>query len=188
MISGLLRRWSVGVAAIRTPRLRLVAITPEMLDAELLGRVALATATRVSVPRDWPPEHWEPDVWAHILGQFTAAPKTFGWHRYMVSAERPQRLIGCLGGFPCPDGEAEIGYSVVASAQRQGFGSEAAAALMHWLLRQPEVHSVCAQAYETSPASVKVMQRCGMRFAGVGDHPGTVRYRISRESLAQSSG
>ena len=180
MISGLMRRWGAQSAAIRTARLRLVAITPEMLNAETASQAAVATATRAQVPADWPPEHWEPDVWAHILAQLTSAPATFGWHRYMLSAERPQRLIGCLGGFPCTRGDVEIGYSVVNSAQRQGFGSEAAGALVNWLLDQPEVRSVSAQAFETAPASVKVMQRCGMQFVGSGDQPGTVRFRRVR--------
>ena len=186
MISALLWRWGAQSAAIRTPRLRLVAITPEMLHAEPAGKTALARATRAQVPADWPPEHWQPDVWAHILAQLTSAPATFGWHRYMLSGERPQRLIGCLGGFPCTRGDVEIGYSVVNSAQRQGFGSEAAGALVRWLMEQPEVRSVSAQAYETSPASVKVMRRCGLEFVGEGDHPGTVRFRRMRgQSLGE---
>ena len=180
MISRLLRRWGVQSTAIRTTRLRLVAITPEMLIAEKYGRAAVAHATRAEVPRDWPPEHWETQVWAYIVAQFQAEPATAGWHRYMLSADRPQRLIGCLGGFPGTQGDVEIGYSVVGSSQRQGFGSEAAGALITWLFQQPAVRSVSAQAFETAPASVKVMQRCGMEFVGMGDHPGSVRYRRLR--------
>lgn len=177
MISALFGRWSAQSAAIHTPRLRLVTITPEMLDAESKGREAVANATGVKVPGDWPPDHWQSDVWAYILAQFEVEPATLGWQRYMVSAERPPRLIGCLGGFPGARGDVEIGYSVVNSAQRQGFGSEGAGALMEWLLQLPKVRSVSAQAYETALASLKVMQRCGMHFVGAGDHPGTVRYR-----------
>src|SRR5579875_1689372 len=86
-------------------------------------------------------------------------------------------LVGCLGAFPCAAGDAELGYSVVGSWQRQGLATEAARALIGWLFEQGAVHSVSAQAYVTSPAAVKVMERCGMRFAGQGDEAGTVRYR-----------
>ena len=177
MISALFRKWGAQAIPIRTARLRLIAITPEMLGAEPLGRAAQGDLLRARVPADWPPDHWEAHVWAHILAQYRAQPSTFGWHRYMLTEDRPSELIGCLGGFPCANGDVEIGYSVAESAQRQGYGSEAACALMTWLLRRPEVRSVSAQAFETSPGSIKIMQRCGMSCVGAGDHPGSVRYR-----------
>ncbi len=180
MIAALRRRFSPTeptLAPIRTERLRLLTITPAMLEAETAGAVTLATALEAQVPADWPPEHWECNVWAHIGAQFAAQPETLGWHRYIVSEQKPAALLGCLGGFPCAAGDVELGYSVVNSAQRQGYGSEAAAGLIAWLLRRPEVHSVSAQAFETPRASVRVMQRCGMRFVGAGDQAGTVRYR-----------
>lgn len=180
MISGLMRRWGAQGAVMKTPRLHLIAITPEMLNAETTGKAALATTLQAQVPTDWPPEHWEAPVWAHILAQLAEEPATFGWQRYMISADQPKQLIGCIGGFPCAGGDVELGYSVINSLHRQGFGSEAASALMSWFLQQPAVRSVSAQAYETSPASVKVMQRCGMQYVGAGDHPGTVRYRRRR--------
>ena len=177
MISAIFRRWGAQAIPIRTARLRLVAITPEMLSAETLGRGALGGLLHAAVPADWPAEHWESHVWAHILAQYRAQPGTFGWHRYIVTEDRPNQLIGCVGGFPCANGDVEIGYSVADSAQRQGYGCEAAGALMTWLLRRSEVRSVSAQAFETAPASIKIMQRCGMSCVGAGDHPGTVRYR-----------
>jgi len=185
VISALFKHWGLQLPPIRTARLRLVAITPEMLGAETMGRTAVGELLRATAPADWPPEHWESSVWVHILAQYRAAPNTFGWHRYMVAEgrdEQPPQLIGCLGGFPCANGDVEMGYSVADSSQRRGFGGEAACALMAWLLRQPEVRSVSAQAYETSPASIRIMQHCDMVPVGSGDHPGTVRYRRWRSS------
>ena len=180
MIAALRRRLQPAVAPIHTERLRLVSIMPAMLEAEGVNAATLAAALKVQVPTDWPPEHWEPAVWAHIGAQFAAQPETLGWHRYIVSERKPFALLGCLGGFPCAAGDVELGYSVIDSAQRQGYGSEAVAALTAWLLRRPAVHSVSAQAFETPPGSVRVMQRCGMHFVGAGDQPGTVRYRLWR--------
>lgn len=188
MIPALLRRWGRQAQPIRTARLRLVTMSPEMLAAEAQGRVALGELLQACVPEDWPAEHWEPHVWAHILAQYKAAPGTFGWHRYMLTDERNSRLVGCLGGFPCPNGDVEIGYSVANCEQRRGYGSEAAAALMDWLLERPEVRSVSAQAFETAPGSIKIMQRCGMRCVGVGDQPGTIRYRRWRGQALEPAG
>lgn len=184
MIGGLFRRWGLQATPLRTERMQLVAITPAMLNAETVGPRALERELGSAVPKDWPPEHWEPQVWAHILAQFRAQPETFGWHRYMVSREDRGEVVGCLGGFPCAHGDVELGYSVVDAQQRRGLGTEAVQALTAWLLRRPEVQSVSAQAFETVPGSIKVMQRCGMRPVGAGDQPGTVRYRRWRGARA----
>ena len=178
MISALLRRLGRQAETLESARLRLVTITPEMLEAEALPAAQeLADVLQAELPAGWPPALWETAVWLHIAAQLQAQPETVGWHRYMVSVERPPRLIGCLGGFPCGRGDVELGYSVASDEQGKGFASEAAETLTAWLLRRPEVRSVSAQAFETSTASVRVMQRCGMVCVGAGDQPGTVRYR-----------
>ena len=174
---GLLRRTRRSVGPLTTPRLELVAISSALMNAEAHDDWHLAQSLRAQLAPDWPPPLWEAPVRAHILAQITSYPETVGWHRYMLLRERTPVLIGCLGAFPCAAGDVELGYSVVTSFQRQGLATEAAQALTEWLFQQPAVHSVSAQAYETAPASVKVMQRCGMRFVGQGDEAGTVKYR-----------
>lgn len=174
---GLLRRSRRGVAPLITRRLQLVAITSALVNAEAHDDWHLGEALRARLAPDWPPEHWEPAVRAHILAQLTSQPETVGWHRYMLLAEDKPVLVGCIGAFPCAAGDVELGYSVVNSHQRRGYATEAAGGLIAWLLEQPAVHSVSAQAYENAPASVKVMQRCGMHFVGQGDGSGTVKYR-----------
>lgn len=174
---GLLRRPRAAVKPLVTARLHLVPITPSTLNAESHDDWQLGEALKARLAPDWPPEHWEEPVRAHILAQLQAQPETVGWHRYMLLSGAVPLLVGCLGAFPCAAGDVELGYSVVNSYQRRGLATEAAETLITWLLEQAVVHSVSAQAYETAPASVKVMQRCGMRFVGQGDEPGTVRYR-----------
>ena len=174
---GLLRRPRRGVEPIATARLRLVAMTVALLGAEAHDPWALGEALGTRLATDWPPEHWEDSVRAHIVAQLTAKPETVGWHRYMLLAGSPALLVGSLGAFPCASGDVELGYSVVPSQQRRGLATEAAQGLTNWLLGQAAVHSVSAQTFANMPASIKVMERCGMRFVGPGDEEGTVRYR-----------
>jgi len=88
--------------------------------------------------------------------------------------------VGCVGGFPRGDGVVEIGYSTLPAFQRKGYGTEAAGALVEYLLEQEGVRAVTAQTFASMAESIKVMERCGMVFAGEGDDPGTVRYRRER--------
>ena len=186
---GLRSRLRRAPAPIPTQRLYLEPITVALLEAEEAGLDVLGRKLRAAITEEWPPEHWEPHVRTHIVAQFKAQPETIGWHRYMVLSGAssmilagPRLLIGCLGAFPCAAGDVEIGYSVLPSFQRQGYGTEAARAFVDWLLERPEIHSVSAQTFETMPESVKVMQRCGMLCVGRGDEAGTVRYRRWRRT------
>jgi len=177
---GLLRRLR-GVPELKTERLRLVAMTPAMLEADTAGDGGLCRLLRAEVSAEWPPADWETHVLAMIFEQCETVPESAGWHRYVVLLEGGERvLVGCVGGFLKPGGVVEIGYSTVPGFQRRGFGTEAAQALVEWLLRQKGVRAVTAQAFAQARESITVMERCGLVFAGAGDDPGTVRYRRER--------
>lgn len=175
---GLLRR---KAADLKTQRLWLVAITPEMLKADEAADGSLAKVLGAEVTADWPPEHWEPHVYHFIEKQYVEEPRTRGWHRYVLLPKgRGWVLIGAVGAFPKLEGDAEIGYSTIPSYQRQGYATEAARALVDWLLMQKDVKSVSAQTYPSLPESIKVMERCGMTYVGPGEDEGTVRYQRRR--------
>jgi RimJ/RimL family protein N-acetyltransferase len=137
------------------------------------------------VTHEWPPEHWEPHVYHFIEKQYVEDPRTRGWHRYVLlpngrGGAAPYTLIGAVGGFPKLEGDVEIGYSTLPSFQRKGYGTEAAKALVQWLLKRNDVRSVSAQTYPRLSESIKVMERCGMTYVGPGEDEGTVRYRRLR--------
>jgi RimJ/RimL family protein N-acetyltransferase len=173
--------FSRGIADLKTQRLRLVGITPAMLKADEAADGGLAAVLNAEVTTEWPPEHWEPHVYHFIEKQYVEDPRTRGWHRYVLLPNgSSSTLIGAVGGFPKLEGDAEIGYSTLPSFQRRGFGTEAAKALVEWLLTQKDVRSVSAQTYPRLPESIKVMERCGMTYVGPGEDEGTVRYRRER--------
>jgi len=173
-----------GVSDLKTPRLRLVAMTPAMLEADSARDGTLGTVLGARVTGEWPPVDWEAHVLEMIFVQMTELPSSVGWHRYAVLTEglAKRTLVGCVGGFPKADGVVEIGYSTLPAFQRRGLGSEAALALVEWLLVRDGVRAVTAQAFRSTPESIKVMERCGMVLVGDGDDPGTVRYRRERST------
>jgi ribosomal-protein-alanine N-acetyltransferase len=175
-----------AVADLKAGRLRLVAITPEMLAAEQIRDLQFVELRRLlgaRLTQEWPPEHWEPHVYEFILKQYEEWPDSLGWHRYVLLRDEQGAgwtLIGAVGGFPKADGDVEIGYSTLPEFQRRGYATAAAKKLVAWLLRQKSVRSVSAQTLARLLESVKVMERCGMLPAGHGDEPESVRYRRMR--------
>ena len=60
-----------AVPELKTGRLRLLAITPEMLEAEQRESAAeLSRLTGAKLTADWPPLDWEPHVLQLILQQY----------------------------------------------------------------------------------------------------------------------
>ena len=90
-----------------TPRLALVAITPEMLRSKQADDRTLGTLLHAALPPSWPPVDWEPYVFAILLAQYDRTPEQIAWHRYITlrNADGARLVIGPLersGGRPHP--------------------------------------------------------------------------------------
>jgi [ribosomal protein S5]-alanine N-acetyltransferase len=64
---------------LQTPRLELLAATPEMLRADLAGRTHLAELLGVDVPDAWPPVNWEPEPIEYLIDWMQRRPDAPGW-------------------------------------------------------------------------------------------------------------
>jgi RimJ/RimL family protein N-acetyltransferase len=191
MIGMLQRRFELNLGGhsatlpdLKVGRLRMISMTAAMLEADACGDGSLGRLLGARVTGEWPPEAWEPHVLVFIAKQMADQPQTIGWNRYVLRRDETgwnrTTLIGCVGGFPKPNGDVEIGYSTLPEFQRRGYATEAAKTLVNWLLTRDGVHSVSAQTFLHLPESIKVMERCGMLPVGEGDEPDTVRYRRMR--------
>lgn len=169
---------------IMTPRLALVAITSESLRSEGSGDGLLGTITNAHVPLEWPPEHWEPHVFELLLKRIADAPTEVGWHRYVAlrHADKSRTLIGTLGGFRKAErsGDCEVGYSMLQDFQGKGYATEGMKALIDWALARSSLKTISAQTFPSLPKSIRVMEKCGMKYVGAGDEEGSVRYQWQR--------
>jgi ribosomal-protein-alanine N-acetyltransferase len=181
---GMFQKKHLNCPDLRAGALRLVAITPEMLQAELDDDMSLlGDLLHAKMTVEWPPLEWEPHVFRFILKQYDEFPETVGWHRYVVLTEAlgmTRTLVGAVGGFPKANGDAEIGYSTLPQFQRRGYATAGAKTLVEWLLQREGIASVSANTFPTIPESIKVMERCGMTYVGEGEEAGTVRYQRLR--------
>jgi RimJ/RimL family protein N-acetyltransferase len=167
---------------IVTSRLSLIAITPEMLLSEKNGDGRLSELIQCVIPANWPLTDWEPHVFDFLLTQFAEHPEQLGWPRYIsfVPPDGRRTLIGTLGAFTKAGRptECEIGYSILAPYEGRGFATEGARALIEYLRGNMCLSSVIGHTFPSIPASIRVMEKCGMVFDGDGEEPGTIRYRL----------
>lgn len=131
------------------------------------------------MPTNWPPEHHDQDVIDWVLRALDHLEPLAPWRFYYIQLRDPATLAGTCGFKQAPDarGCVEVGYSVLAQFQGRGIASEAVMALMRVAFDAGAVE-VAAETFPTLPASLRVMEKCGMSKVGVGTDPGTVRYSL----------
>ena len=171
---------------LRTKRLDLVAATLAHLEAELASPTTLGPLLGVDIPTDWPPGEYDRHALEFFHTQLTAGgPDHVGWYTWYAitrnSQEQRESLVAAAGYFGPPSGgTAEIGYSVIPSARRQGYATEIVAALVRHAFAVPSVHQVIAHTSDANPASTQVLLRCGFERVGSGLEPESVQYRTRR--------
>lgn len=177
---------------LETPRLLLRSFTPE--DADLLfaldhdprvmqyiGPYGLESvaAYRERIETIYMPYANRTDglgVWAAVE---RASEQFLGWVclrsaiEYRFAAEAGWSL-----------GEAELGYRLVSAAWGRGFATEASSALIDDAFCRHAASTVVATALATNRASIRVMGKCGLTFAGTFQLPGfdvpSVKYALAR--------
>jgi ribosomal-protein-alanine N-acetyltransferase len=167
---------------ILTPRLALITLTPEAILSEQAGDHRLGEIIRCTIPSNWPLTHWEPHVFDFLLNQLDQHPDQLGWPRYIAlpHPDGTRTLIGTLGAFSKTDPPTicEIGYGILPPYERRGLATEATQALINYLRNDPRIQTIIAHTFPTLPASIRVMEKCGLTFAGEGEEEGTIRYQL----------
>src|SRR5437899_2168307 len=101
--------------------MRLLAATPELVNAEVSDRALFASEIGVVVPAEWPPNVLR-DAREFFLGLYREHPDWIGWlHWYGVLVGSGGPVLCASAGFmgpPDADGTIEIGYSVLPQFQR----------------------------------------------------------------------
>ena len=174
---------------IRTRRLELLAATADLVRAEIYDRAEFGRRLGARVPEGWPPPLNDDQSMQWTLKLLVSNPGAEGFAAWYLALPDPRtgekELIGNAGfkGKPTADGTVEIGYSVMEDRQKNGYGTEAARALIAWAFVHPEVHRVTAETYPHLRPSLRVMERNGMKFLGPGSEEGVIRYGITRSEF-----
>lgn len=171
---------------VSTERLDLVAATLKHVEAELEGADRLAALLGARVPEGWPPGEYDRSAQEYFRERLVeggaAMEGWLGWYALRrADGGVPAVLVGAGGylGPPTPDGEVEIGYSLVAGARGNGYATEMARFLVDRALAHPAATLVVAHTDAGNAASIAVLERVGFRRAGAGAEPGSLRFELS---------
>lgn len=147
---------------IQTERLTLSVLLPEEIEALLAGdvrRVEYATGFR------YPPD--DPNRGVDLnwhLRALRADSNQLLWRIRLIVERSSNTVIGSINlkGPPDENGDVEIGWGLNEAALGKGYATEAAQAVMQWILQQPGVRLVSATVPVDNTASERVARRLGL--------------------------
>jgi ribosomal-protein-alanine N-acetyltransferase len=165
--------YSADVRLASTERLDLVPITLPMVEAVLAGdRGRAETIVGAEFPIDWPGEQLIARAFPYSLEKIRLDPPRRLWgDRLLVTRSGPRRVVGSVvfHGEP-PDGIAEVGYGVEEASQGMGYATEGTRACVEWALAQPAIRAVTATTFPWNRASLRVIEKVGMRRIDTREH------------------
>lgn len=167
---------------LATPRLRLVASTPDLVRAEIDDHAELGRLLGARVPAGWPPGE-AADALPWFLERLEAAgPAGVGWHGFygiVSDAEGGEPVLAGGGGSlgpPDGEGEVEIGYSLMPEFQGHGYATELMAAIVDWIATDPRVERIVAETDAGNAPSRRLLARLGFEEFGTGREPNSLRF------------
>lgn len=166
---------------ISSARLDLIPMSVDFLKASLAGDVAAATRWLGNVP----PQEWiignQKAGWTAVrLRQLEADPTLLPWLMRVVMLRAPGESMGEMIGHitfhtaPNPEylqsiapGGVELGYTIYPTFRRQGYATEAVAAMMQWATRQHGVPRFVLSIRPDNLPSQRIAQHFGFRKVGM---------------------
>jgi len=152
---------------ILTPRLKLIALTPEQLKLYLEAPDQLEQALGFPVARDILTETVHRAIHIKLSKMAHAPEQDYAWYTYwlVVPTDRPYGAgLAGFKGVPDSQGEVELGYGIDPACQGRGYATEAARALIAWAFQSPECITVIApNTKRSNVASNRVLKKVGMK-------------------------
>lgn len=173
---------------------------PIQTDRLALRRLQLSDLERFAAYRGDPVlaryQGWSPmsrcEARAFVTAMLAQPTLEIGtWHQIAIASRTDDLLLGDIGLCVRENGDAEIGFTLMHEAQGKGFATEALQGLARGLFGCPEVLRIVGVTDERNPASVRVLERLGMRLAS--RHEATfkeapcieLRYELARAAPQQ---
>jgi RimJ/RimL family protein N-acetyltransferase len=167
---------------IETERLVIRPLEPRDGDAWI------AMINDPEVSRYLPPDDTvaTPELFRDVLEKRQASEREHGYTRWAVEAKDSGAFVGQCGYYPPEEGkesEIEIGYHYLPASWGNGYGTEAAVAVLAYGFGALGFDRVFAVVVPENVGSWRVVEKAGMRFEGLAtyyDMPGLKKYVAER--------
>ena len=173
---------------IYSPRLELIALSPDFLKASMNGD--LETASRLiglDVPTEWLEAKWLMEMRLIKMRENSVLEP---WLLRAIGLRETKIMIGFIGFHTLPGteylnsyapGSVEFGYTIFPDHRGKGYASEAAEALMDWATREHGVTRFVVSISPMNEPSLRIAKKFGFRKVGTFTDPEGVEDVFLRE-------
>ena len=158
---------------IHSPRLELITMSPDFLEACLKGDEESASGMiGLVLPPEWLATKWLMQL---RLKQMRENPALESWVLRAIGLRETKTMVGHIGFHTLPGaeylksyapGSVEFGYSIFPNYRRMGYAREAVQALMDWATREHEVKHFVVSISPTNEPSLRLAQKFSFRKVG----------------------
>jgi [ribosomal protein S5]-alanine N-acetyltransferase len=146
---------------IQTPRLELRPFAPN----DAADVFAYASNPRVSRFTSWKTQQTLADAEAFIAMVLARGADE---HTWAIRLRTEPRVIGAIEFSLASETRAEFHYVLAEEHWNRGLMTEAVRAVLDWgRARYPALRHIGTSAFSENVASLRVMEKCGLRFEGV---------------------
>jgi len=156
---------------ITTARLTLLPLDLSTYEALFSGPAELSQHLSITVPDVL--SEFGIDIFRYTHSVLVDDSSEGPWWLYLFIYRAENALVGVGGykGKPDSAGMVEIGYEIYPGYRGQGLATETAQGLIDRAFEHPDVLIVQAHTLAEMNASVRVLEKCGMRFNDAFDDP-----------------
>ena len=173
-------------ANIETERLLLVTLLAEEIEALIAGdSERVETLIGFTFPPDDPNRgvdlSWHLKALREDLNQRS-------WRIRVIVERSSGTVVGSINlkGPPNAEGDVEVGWGLNEDARRKGYATEASAAVVNWISKQPGVATISATIPDDNDASKRLAGRLG--FVRTNDTRRNLPlWRIHRSSILNTA-
>ena len=158
---------------IHSPRLELITMSPDFLEACIKGDLESASRMICLVlPPEWLEMKWLMEL---RLKQMRENPALELWVLRAIGLREAKTMIGHIGFHTLPGAEylkpyapdgVEFGYNIFPNHRRMGYASEAVQALMDWATREYQVAHFIVSISPTNEPSLRLAEKFGFHKVG----------------------
>lgn len=163
---------------IKGKRLVLIPADKSVLEYELNKKKYPDALKDIIIPENWPHKTITKNV-TEIFISLLNQDRLYNFYWVYEGKSGDKILIGSGGIIVHETGEYEIGYSVLEQFENYGFATEAIESIVKWFGSSGLGYKLIAKTDDKNYPSIKVLEKTGFTFSGLGNEPGSLIYSIN---------
>ncbi len=149
---------------LETNRLLLIPMTVDFIDGLINGNNKAYSLLDIKPSEEWPSQ----DIFEvlPIMKESLLQKKEPDGFDAWIFIDKYDRSIVGDGGFkgePDENGGIDLGYGIVRSKRRKGYGFEAVSELVKWGISKSNVKYITADCLNENEPSIKLLEKLGMK-------------------------